>query len=82
MQEILTQFAELKPLLKKSNSSLATALMGREKPGATGHGNGGSTASSTGEQQEVGILARIQRLYMLAAEAKVHIYSMFGGLLS
>nr|KAG5712773.1 hypothetical protein BaRGS_007370 [Batillaria attramentaria] len=68
-REILTQFAELKPMLKKSNTSLATALMGRENK--TGSGNNAASSNSTGEQQEISILSRIQRLYKLAAEAKI-----------
>ncbi|KAK7505565.1 hypothetical protein BaRGS_00003310 [Batillaria attramentaria] len=68
-KEILTQFAELKPMLKKSNTSLATALMGRENK--TGSGNNAASSNSTGEQQEISILSRIQRLYKLAAEAKI-----------
>ena len=68
VQEILSVFAELKPLLKKSKSRLAANLVGDgQNPAAAGGPEGVNAA----EQQDTNILSRIQRLYNLTAEAKV-----------
>ena len=68
VQEILSVFAELKPLLKKSKSRLAANLVGGgQNPVAAGGPEGVNAA----EQQDTNILSRIQRLYNLTAEAKV-----------
>ena len=68
VQEILSVFAELKPLLKKSRSTMAANLVGGDRNPATA---GGPEGVNGAEQQDTNILSRIQRLYNLTGEAKV-----------
>ena len=76
VQEILSTFAELKPLLKKSRSGLTASLVGGGEgdPALRGDPQGVNAA----EQQDTNILSRIQRLYNLTAEAKVSAHSLAG----
>ena len=74
VQEILSVFAELKPLLKKSRSSLASNLLGGDRNPAAAGGPEGVNAA---EQRDTNILSRIQRLYNLTGEAKVSVTASF-----
>ncbi|KAL8559599.1 hypothetical protein ACOMHN_008310 [Nucella lapillus] len=66
--EIVSIFAELKPLLKRSKSSLATNLLGGE---TTPVASPGPDGSHDAPQPDTNILSRIQQLYNLTGEAKI-----------
>ncbi|XP_076443122.1 DNA annealing helicase and endonuclease ZRANB3-like [Babylonia areolata] len=66
-KEILSTFEELKPLLKRSKSSLAANLLGGDQNSASM----GPEGVNSGQQTDTNILSRIQRLYNLTGEAKV-----------
>lgn len=65
----MTLFSELKPLLKKSKSSLAVNLLGTM--GNTANGDPASMTNADGEHRGTVILGHIQQLYKLTGEAKV-----------